>query len=88
MDIVERLRECATDKAGEAWRRIDGGQDLCIGSMLAEEAADEIERLRAVLVAANNNWRHEFSKEVEDAADKLFTKLAAHRTDPFARKVA
>lgn len=52
------------------------------------EAADEIERLRGVLVEANNRWRHDFIKEVEESADKLFKKLAAHRTDPFARKVA
>jgi hypothetical protein len=53
---------------------------------LRHEAADEIERLRSVLVEANNRWRHDFSKEVEDAADKLFKKLAAHRTDPFGHR--
>lgn len=51
-------------------------------------AADEIERLQGVLVDANNNWRHEFDEEVNAAAEKLFKKLAAHRTDPFAHKVA
>ena len=49
-------------------------------------AADEIERLRGVLVDANNNWRHDFDREVTEATDKLFKKLAAHRTDPFHRK--
>ena len=49
------------------------------------EAADEIDRLRGVLVDANNRWRHDFAKDVEEAADKLFKKLAAHRTDPIAR---
>ena len=51
-------------------------------------ARDEIERLRGVLVEANNRWRHDFDKEVEDATEKLFKKLAAHRTDPFGRKAA
>lgn len=49
MTLIERLREQSQMKAGEAWSRQDGGQDLCIGSALAEEAADEIERLRATL---------------------------------------
>ena len=33
-------------------------------------------RLREILGNANNLWRHEFSKEVEDAADKLFKRLS------------
>lgn len=47
--IVERLREVAMEKHQAAWGRIDGGQDLSIGAMLADEAADEIERLQAEL---------------------------------------
>lgn len=42
-DVVERLREVATEKRQEAWSRIDGGQDLSIGADLAEEAAAAIE---------------------------------------------
>lgn len=43
-------------------------------------AADEIDRLRNILVEANNTWRHEFETEVNAAAEKLFKRLAAHRT--------
>ncbi|SFX47431.1 hypothetical protein SAMN04244548_01172 [Paracoccus pantotrophus] len=46
-DLIERLRECAECKSSEAWGRIDGGQDLCIGAALATEAAAELSRLRA-----------------------------------------
>lgn len=46
-DLIDRLRECAECKSSEAWGRIDGGQDLCIGAALATEAADELSRLRA-----------------------------------------
>lgn len=56
--LVERLRENASLKQGEAWRRIDGGQDLSIGAMLATEAADEIERLRDSLILLSQ-WMDE-----------------------------
>lgn len=46
-DLIDRLRECAECKSSEAWGRIDGGQDLCIGAALATEAAAELSRLRA-----------------------------------------
>lgn len=46
-DLIDRLRECAECKSSEAWGRLDGGQDLCIGAALAAEAADELARLRA-----------------------------------------
>lgn len=46
-DLIERLRECAECKSSEAWGRLDGGQDLCIGAALATEAAAELARLRA-----------------------------------------
>ena len=46
-ELIERLRECAECKSSEAWGRLDGGQDLCIGAALANEAADELARLRA-----------------------------------------
>lgn len=51
--LVDRLREVALEKSQEAWRRLDGGQDLSIGSMLAEEAAGRIEHLEAELAAAH-----------------------------------
>lgn len=57
-DIVERLREVAMEKHQAAWGRIDGGQDLSIGAMLADEAADEIERLQAELRAARELLDH------------------------------
>lgn len=45
-DLIERLRECAECKSSDAWGRLDGGQDLCIGAALATEAAAELARLR------------------------------------------
>ncbi|WP_418024985.1 hypothetical protein ACNKFW_15650 (plasmid) [Paracoccus sp. TD-10] len=48
-DLIERLRECAECKSSEAWGRLDGGQDLCIGAALATEAADELARLHTQL---------------------------------------
>jgi hypothetical protein len=48
-DLVDRLRDNAAIKDGEAWRRVDGGQDLSIGSALATEAAERIEALEAAL---------------------------------------
>ena len=44
-DLTERLRDYATCLQGAAWSRQDGGQDLSIGSMLAEEAATTLETL-------------------------------------------
>ena len=46
-DLIERLLDCAECKSSEAWGRLDGGQDLCIGAALATEAAEELARLRA-----------------------------------------
>lgn len=64
----------------------EDGVMVLVSRQACDEAIAEIERLREVLVTANNNWRHDFSRDVEEATDKLFKKLAAHRTDPFARK--
>ena len=57
-DLIARLRECAEYKLREAWRRSDGGAELCIESVLATDAADalsdlqaENQRLRATLSA-------------------------------------
>ena len=61
-DLIERLRECAECKSSEAWGRLDGGQDLCIGAALATEAADELARLRAEvdrLTAERDQWRND-----------------------------
>lgn len=52
-DVLEELREKALLLQSEAWRRQDGGQDLLISANLANDAADEIERLRAALAEAN-----------------------------------
>lgn len=49
LTLIERLRDNALIKDGEAWRRLDGGQDLSIGSSLANEAADKIEQLQSAL---------------------------------------
>lgn len=43
--IVERLREEALALQQTAWSRMDGGQQCSLNASLAEEAADEIERL-------------------------------------------
>ena len=83
-DFDANLRDKAR-KLQDEWRSEPDIQEAAASLI---EAADEIERLRGVLVEANNRWRHDFIKEVEDSADKLFKKLSAHRTDPFARKVA
>ena len=48
-DLIDRLRECAECKSSEAWGRLDGGQDLCIGAALAAEAVDELARLHTQL---------------------------------------
>ncbi len=48
-DLLERLAEQSLMKLTESWQRQDGGQDLCIGAQLAEEAADEIQRPRSTL---------------------------------------
>lgn len=61
-DLIERLRECAECKSSEAWGRLDGGQDLCIGAALATEAADELARLRAEverLAGERDQWRND-----------------------------
>jgi hypothetical protein len=57
----------------------ESGADVLISDLIIE-----VERLRGILIEANNRWRHDFFKEVEEATDKLFKKLAAHRTNPFA----
>jgi hypothetical protein len=51
-DLVKRLREVSLEKHQEAWARSDGGQDLTIGAMLADEAADRIQELEAKLAKA------------------------------------
>jgi hypothetical protein len=51
-DLVKLLREVSLEKQQEAWARSDGGQDLTIGAMLADEAADRIEELEAKLAQA------------------------------------
>lgn len=45
-DLVVRLREQSELMQTEAWRRTDGGLDLCLSAKLADEAADEIEGQR------------------------------------------
>lgn len=46
-DLIARLRECAEYKLREAWRRSDGGAELCIESVLATDAADALSDLQA-----------------------------------------
>lgn len=45
--LQERLRDVSQQKQSEAWRRTDGGQDLSIGAMLADEAATALDTLEA-----------------------------------------
>lgn len=67
-DLIARLRECAEYKLREAWRRSDGGAELCIESVLATDAADalsdlqaENQRLREVLEKIATTGRCEFA---------------------------
>lgn len=81
IDDVAALRNTA--------RSIEAGADLgdlSDAAIKIRNAADEIERLRGVLIDINNRWRHEFERDVSEAADKLFKKLSANKTDPFGRK--
>jgi hypothetical protein len=58
--LVERLRDEATALSRAAWNRPDGGQDACIASNLATEAADRIAALkREVDTMAEALWRAE-----------------------------
>ena len=74
-DIVQDAKQYLHSNAAES------GADTLIKLLI-----EEVDRPREVLCDANNRWRHDFTKEVEDATEKLFKKLAAHRTDPFGRK--
>lgn len=51
--LVERLREEALALQQTAWSRMDGGQKCSLNANLAEEAADEIERLTRELSEAH-----------------------------------
>ncbi|QLH13587.1 hypothetical protein HYQ43_04725 [Paracoccus pantotrophus] len=73
-DLIERLRECAECKSSEAWGRLDGGQDLCIGAALATEAAAELARLRAEV----ERLRGVLRKRTEEA-DRAEAALADER---------
>jgi hypothetical protein len=53
-DLVKRLRDASTEALQAAWRRTDGGQDLALGAILAEQAADRIEELEANAMKASN----------------------------------
>lgn len=79
-DLIERLRECAECKSSEAWGRIDGGQDLCIGAALATEAAEELDRLRAeverLTAALSDERRH-----ADALADTLYSMDGLQKID-------
>ena len=77
MDLIQTAKTYLASNAAES------GADVLIGDLV-----EEVERLRSVLTEANNRWRHDFLQEVEDAADKLFRRLSANATDPFARKTS
>lgn len=76
-DIVHELRGLAIGMAPASLAR-----------NTVTNAADEIERLRDILVQANNTWRHSFKDEVSAAVERLFKKLSTNQTDPFNRKGA
>ena len=58
--LVRRLEECSLEKQQAAWGRSDGGQDLSLGAMLADEAAAAIRELQAALYEAMDwNWLDE-----------------------------
>lgn len=86
--LIERLRECASEKSKEAWRRLDGGQDLSIGAMLADEAADRIEKLEAALSVIAHFPPSEDNEYINwlrrQASEAVGIKLEAFSNDPIA----
>jgi len=69
-DLVKRLRENSLIKQQTAWTRSDGGQDLSIGSLLADEAADRIEELEREVASRTR---------LVALREKMFTALIAER---------
>lgn len=63
-DLIAQLEECAEHKLSEAWSRVDGGADLCIGAALASEAANALSDLQA-----DNQRLREALRPFGDAAD-------------------
>lgn len=49
--LVTELREHAADADATAWRRLDGGQEYCMGALLANNAADALEAIAAQRIA-------------------------------------
>jgi hypothetical protein len=74
------LKQRARGQARAALAAIEAAGWAVVPRDRAAELDAENQRLRGLLVDANNFWRHEFSTEVEAATDKLFKRLAAHRT--------
>ena len=68
-DIVEKLRQVSADKSGEAWCRADGCQDLSIAASLADEAADEIDRLRSLVAGLEEKLHVEYVNRAPDGAE-------------------
>jgi hypothetical protein len=80
-DIEERLREKSTELLGVAWSRSDGGHGQCLDAVLAIEAANEIERLRA-LAKANNQLARINGDHRDEWRAKAVT--LAEALEPFA----
>ena len=72
-ELAKQWDDQAAVMHGEAWRRRDGGQDLTIGAMLAEETAA---RLRA-LAAENARLKHGHHEIIRNFGDTPNGHMAA-----------
>jgi hypothetical protein len=80
-DLVKWLRDASTEALQAAWRRTDGGQDLVLGAILAEQAADRIEELDGKLNKAIGALEkvQAFVRDLEPHADRGHTLVPALR---------
>ena len=88
-DLVKLLREVSLEKNQEAWARSDGGQDLTIGAMLADEAADRIEELEAKLAQQDDLMQAAVAAALREAAGEAAGEIAAlgeRELSPFIRR--
>lgn len=72
-DAIEALR-AERDALRDVLKTTEGYERQANARAEAAEAELRIHRERAA--SLNNMWRHEFSREVEAAADKLFARMA------------
>lgn len=68
-ELIERLRDEATRLSGAAWSRPDGGQDACIASNLANEAADRIAADAAKIASLETERAQLRSRETQEPTE-------------------